>query len=110
VSLYSGAAESLRGVPRLTVPNARQLREVRFRLLVATGRRAEAAGFDRSHDRWVPLVLEPACLAEQLGDRPTAVKYYRFVARAWLHADQELQPVVAAARAAVVRLGGGPRR
>lgn len=97
--------------PDSLCPNARQLREVRFRLLVATGRNAEAAAvFDRSHDRRVPFVLERARLAERLGDRPTAVKYYQFVAQAWLHADPELQPVVVEARAAIVRLGGEPRR
>ena len=97
--------------PDSLCPNARQLREARFRLLAATGRGAEAAGvFDRSNDRWVPLVLERARLAERLGDRPRAVKWYRFVADAWRHADPELQPTVAEARAAIVRLGGGRRR
>jgi serine/threonine-protein kinase len=87
--------------------NARQLREVKFRLLAATGRDADAAAvFDGSNDRWVPLVLERARLAERLNDRATAVKYYRFVADAWLHADPELQPVVAEARAAIARLHG----
>jgi hypothetical protein len=76
-------------------------------LLIAAGRRAEAAAaFDRSHDREVPLVLERAHLAEQLGDRTTAVKYYQFVADAWQHGDPELQPVVAEAKAAIARLGG----
>jgi hypothetical protein len=41
-----------------------------------------------------------------MGDRRTAAKYYRFVAQAWLHADPELQPVVAEARAAITRLDG----
>jgi len=85
--------------------DAPRLRDVRFRLLVAAGRGPEAAAvFDRSHDRRVPLMLERARLAERLGDRPTAIKYYEFVAQAWLHADPELQPTVAEARASLERL------
>ncbi len=96
--------------PDSLCPDARQLREVRFRLLAATGRSAEAAAvFDRAHDRWVPFTLERARLAERLGDRPTAVHYYQFVRQAWLQGDPEVQPVVAEARAAIVRLGGQPR-
>lgn len=97
--------------PDSLCPDAGRLREVRFRLLAAVGRGTEAAAvFDRSHDRRVPFVLERARLAERVGDRPTAVRYYQFVAQAWLHADPELQPVVVEARAAIVRLGGEPRR
>jgi len=96
--------------PDSLCPDAQQLREVRFRLLAAVGRGREAAAvFDRSNDRRVPLMLARARLAERLGDRPTAVHYYQFVLQAWLHADRELQPVVAEARAALVRLGGAPR-
>jgi serine/threonine-protein kinase len=84
-----------------------QVREARFRVLAASGRGAEAAAvFDRSNDRWVPLVLERARLADRLGDRPGAIKWYQFVADAWRHADPELQPVVAEARAAIARLRG----
>jgi len=92
--------------PDSVCPDAQQLRDVRFRLLAAVGRGREAAAlFDRSHDRRVPLMLERARLAERLGDRPTALHYYQFVVQAWLHADPELQPVVAEARAALTRLG-----
>ena len=65
--------------------------------------------FDSSHDRRVPFVLDRARLAERLGDRATAVKYYQFVVQAWLHADPELQPYVAEAHAALERLGREPR-
>jgi len=98
-------------LPDSLCPDAQQLREVRFRLLAATGRDHQAAAvFDGSHDRRVPLMLERARLAERLGDRPTAINYYRFVAQAWLHADPELQPYVAEARAALQRLTGEPAR
>jgi len=97
--------------PDSLCPDAQQLREVRFRLLAAAGRGHEAAAvFDRSHDRRGPLMLERARLAERLGDRPTALKYYQFVAQAWLHADPELQPYVAEAHTALERLGGERRR
>ena len=89
----------------------RQLREVRFRLLAATGRGPEAAAvFDRSHERRVPLLLERARLAERVGDRATAGKFYGLAAQAWLHADPELQPYVAEARAGLERLNGRLRR
>jgi DNA-binding SARP family transcriptional activator len=92
--------------PDSLCPGAERLREVRFRLLTAVGRGTEAAEvFDRSHDRRVPLMLARARLAERLGDRDTAIHYYQFVLQAWQHADPELQPVVAEARAALSRLG-----
>lgn len=92
-------------------PDAGQLRQARFRLLAAGGRDREAAEvFDASYERRVPMMLERARLAERLGDRPTAIHYYRFVVQAWLHADPELQPVVAEVRGALHRLGGTPRR
>jgi hypothetical protein len=107
----SSALSRFLAFPDSLCPDAERLREVRFRLLVAAGRDREAAAvFDRSHDRRVPLVLERAHLAERLGDRSTAIKYYEFVAQAWLHADRELQPTVAEARAGVVRLRSKPPR
>jgi len=57
----------------------------------------------------VPFVLDRARLAERLGDRAMAVKYYQFVVQGWLHADPELQPYVAEARTALERLGQEPR-
>jgi hypothetical protein len=103
------ALKSFLALPDSLCRDAWQLREVRFRLLSATGRTPEAAAvFDRANDRWVPLVLERARVAERLGDHPTAIKWYRFVADAWRHADPELQPIVAEARAALGRLGETP--
>lgn len=105
----SSALKGFLAFPDSLCPNAQQLRDVRFRLLVAVGRGPEAAAlFDRSDDRRVPLMLERARLAERLGDRPMAVHYFRFVLQAWLHADPERQPVVAEAQSALQRLGDVP--
>jgi hypothetical protein len=94
--------------PDSSCPGAPQRRDWEFRLLLATGRDSAATWvWDRIYDRRVPLMLERARLADRLGDTATAVHYYRFVAQAWLHADPELQPVVAEARAALRRLGEG---
>jgi hypothetical protein len=43
-------------------------------------------------------------VAERLNDRARALDSYRFVTAAWLHADPELQPYVAEARAGLARL------
>jgi hypothetical protein len=48
--------------------------------------------------------LERGRVAERLGDRDRAPEAYRFVAAAWRHADPELQPYVAEARAGLGRL------
>ena len=50
--------------------------------------------------------LERARIAEHLGDRDTAIHWYRFVANTWRHPDPELQPRVAEAQAGLRRLGG----
>jgi len=54
--------------------------------------------------------LERARIAERLGDRDTAVRWYQFVADTWRHADPELQSYVAEAREGLRRLGAEPRR
>jgi DNA-binding SARP family transcriptional activator len=93
-------------LPDSTCPGAPQRRAMQFRLLAASGRDTEAAWvWDRIYDRRVPLMLERARVAERSGDPSTAIHYYQFVAQAWLHADRELQPVVAEARVALRRLG-----
>jgi serine/threonine-protein kinase len=48
--------------------------------------------------------LERGRVAERLNDRARALDSYRFVTAAWLHADPELQPYVAEARAGLGRL------
>jgi hypothetical protein len=97
--------------PDSSCPGAQQRRAVQFRLLAAAGRDAEAAWvWDRLYERRVPLLFERARVAERLGDRPTAIHYYEFVLQAWLHADPELQPVVAKARAGLRRLAVESRR
>lgn len=106
----AAALDRVLAFPDSLCPDAHPVRDIRFRLLAAVGRDAEAAAvFDRSHERRVPLMLERARLAERLGDRPTALHYYQFVVQAWQHADPELQPVVAEARAAHARLSEGRR-
>lgn len=54
----------------------------------------------------VVWTMERARLAEKLGHTEQAVKDYRYVARAWVHADEELQPVVREAEEAILRLAG----
>jgi len=48
--------------------------------------------------------LERGRVAERLDDRPRALEAYRYVTAAWRHADLELQPYVAEARAGLGRL------
>ena len=44
-----------------------------------------------------------------LGNREKALAGYSFVAAVWIHADPELQPYVAEARAVLKRLGAEPQ-
>lgn len=91
--------------------DARQRREMQFLLTVATGRNLDAVwAFEHLRERRVPIMLERARLAERMGDREAAIHHYRFVEQAWLHADPELRPVVAEARAALRRLGAEEER
>ncbi len=53
----------------------------------------------------VVWVLERARVNERLGNRQEAIEAYSFVARAWEHADPELQPFVTEATDAIARLG-----
>ena len=48
--------------------------------------------------------LERGRIAEQLGDTSRAIDAHRYVAAVWRHADAELQPFAAEARAALERL------
>ena len=52
--------------------------------------------------------LERGRVNERLRERDKAVTAYQFVADVWRNADPELQPYVAEARAALVRLGRKP--
>ena len=54
--------------------------------------------------------LERGRVNERLGNRDQAIAAYSFVAQSWMHADPELQPVVAEARAVLGRLTGEPAR
>jgi DNA-binding SARP family transcriptional activator len=105
----AGVALTSLWLPPDSICDSRPHVQALFQVLVAIGREQEATTvFDWRHDRWVPWVLARARLAERLGDRRTAIHYYEFVRQAWLHADPELQPVVAEARSALARLGGDP--
>jgi hypothetical protein len=83
-------------------------------LLFARGRYREAA---RWLDYFPITVPHPAYevlfslwrgqAAEHLGQLQKAAWAYRFIARAWVHADPELQPYVAEAVAGLRRVGGG---
>jgi hypothetical protein len=53
--------------------------------------------------------LQRGRVFEGLGDKDRAADGYGFVVRAWRNADPELQPFVAEARAALVRLAGEKR-
>lgn len=54
--------------------------------------------------------LERGHLAERLQDPERAMRSYQFVADVWRHADPELQPYVAEARAGLARLTGEAAR
>jgi hypothetical protein len=53
--------------------------------------------------------LEQARVSERVGDRERAVESYAFLAAAWQHADEELQPLVREAKEALARLNAEPR-
>jgi serine/threonine-protein kinase len=83
------------------------------RVLSAVGR--DSAAYDlldrRKSDGWphpshVTWKLMRARLAEKLGHLDIALRDYRYVARAWVHADDSLQPLVEEAQQASFRLGG----
>ena len=86
------------------------------RVLAAAGREREALALvDRSGLPVTVAVerifyrLETARLSEKVGNRNLAIAAYQDILNAWRHADPELQPFVAEARAALARLGGEPR-
>ena len=87
------------------------------RLNAARGHDREA---ERILDQWLqtrdrsPLfvlgTLERGRIAERLRDPELAVESYQFVVNIWHHADPELQPFVAEARAGIARLRGEGER
>jgi hypothetical protein len=91
-------------------------RLARVRLLSAKGRDREAAAqlevpISQLPDAMqVVWALEGGRVNDRIGNRDRAIEAYSFVAQSWRHADPELQPVVAEARAALSRLTGEPRR
>ncbi len=90
-------------------------RLTKARLFATHGRLREAAAllderpFVLTTPTEVSLALERARAAEKARDREGAIDGYARVAGAWTNADDVLQPLVAEARAALRRLGAGPR-
>jgi len=87
------------------------------RLLAARGKDREALTILDRPFPWpyatpgrVVWALERARLAERLDERGKALKSYQFVIEVWRHADPELQPYVAEARAGLQRLTAEVRR
>jgi eukaryotic-like serine/threonine-protein kinase len=88
---------------------------VYIQLLAARGRLADAAAqLERPLGGFSPgllpvevlRALERGRVNERLGNRERAIEGYARVVAAWRHADPELQPFVAEARAALARLSG----
>jgi serine/threonine-protein kinase len=91
---------------------------VHAQLLATHGRLKDAARLlDRPQVGFNPAptpvevlrALERGRVYERLRDKDRAVDGYGFVVRAWRNPDPELQPLVAEARAALVRLAGEKR-
>ncbi|HYT62694.1 MAG TPA: hypothetical protein VEL50_02270, partial [Gemmatimonadales bacterium] len=104
-------------LPDSLCPFCDEQRLITAQLLEARGREREAGNvLDReighSGPSWSEsfVALERARVNERLGNRAKALAGYSFVAAVWMHADPELQPYVAEARAALARLGAEPRR
>jgi len=85
----------------------RQLRAAAEQLSVEPPERDELPEGLLSEVFWI---LERARVNDRLGNRDQEIPAYRFVADVWSHADPELQPYVAEARAALKRLSAEPRR
>jgi serine/threonine-protein kinase len=92
----------------------------RAQLLVARGRDREAKVLLDSELPTFVMIFPSATdvlwellrarVAERLGNKERAIREYQYVADIWHHADPELQPYVAEARAGLQRLTGEPRR
>jgi serine/threonine-protein kinase len=83
-------------------------------LLLARGRYREAARWLDYYPISVPhpafevmFALWRGQAAEHLGQLQKAASAYRFIARAWVHGDPQLQPYVSEAVAGLQRVGGG---
>ncbi len=103
-------------LPDSLCPGCGYQRLASAQLLEARGREREAASLlDREIGPSPPSLndpvwaLERARVNERLGNRAKALASYSFVAAVWMHADPELQPYVAEARAALKRLSTEPR-
>jgi serine/threonine-protein kinase len=110
------ALEQFMALPDSLCVGCAHERLARVRLLSAKGRDREAATQLEAPISPFPDALEVVWALERgrvndrLGNRDRAIESYSFVAQSWRHADPELQPVVAEARAALGRLTAEPRR
>jgi len=84
-----------------------QVRGAAERLSVEPHERDELIEGPLSEVFWI---LERARVNDRLANRDQEIPAYRFVADVWSHADPDLQPYVAEARAALARLAAEPRR
>src|SRR5438445_4767214 len=91
---------------RVRLLEARGLREAAEQLSAEPPERDELQEGLLSEVFWI---LERARVSDRLGNRGREIPAYRFVADVWSHADPELQPYVAEARAALKRLNAEPR-
>jgi serine/threonine-protein kinase len=109
------ALEQFVALPDSLCPVCSYERLARVRLLAARGRDREAAAlldvpiglFPEVLD--VVWALERGRVNDRLGRRDDATEAYALVSRSWQHADPELQPALAEARAALSRLTSEPR-
>ena len=102
-------------LPDSLCPGCYRARFTTAQLLVERGRDREAMGLlEWETPNLLPAVTDVlwellrARAAERLGDRERAIREYQYVADIWRHADPELQPYVAEARAGLQRLTAEP--
>lgn len=114
----SAAIEGLESLPDSVCPGSCYRERLQLGLLLASQRRDREAAALLDRELYpVAASAVPGTLwalvrgrvNERLGNREKAIPAYRYVAAVWINADPELQPYVAEATAALVRLSGKPR-
>jgi eukaryotic-like serine/threonine-protein kinase len=106
----AAALRQFLALPDSIIADDWRVRLLRFQLLAASGRHSQAAAVFNEQilpplsPVWVLGVLEVGRMAERDGARNRAAECYRFVSDVWRHADPELQPYIAQARAGFERV------